>query len=421
MLNRVVFIAIENFNRELTGKKLLAQELSNNGYTVFMGHKSIIRSLLNIFPQKEHIFIDKGVTIGSAKRITKLKKSGMFIFSFDEEALMQTDGIRYSRFNHEKDSISNIDGIFSWGPKHKELLRKIGYKENQIIKTGNPRFDIYKLITKKEKSKKKGKYILICSRFCMLRASEMQAHSEKFMKPTIAIYEEFLKLPKLIRDSDIKTPILIRPHPSEPFYEWEKATSELKNIFISSKGPLSNVFKDSILMIHNRSTSGIEAYFSGLPVMSFDPIELNEPPHPPKEFINSFADYVAETKKEVLENIKKILKGEKSSKNKINSVGNYLFHFEDLSYKKITEFIIQKYPSRNKNLKDFDFTKILFLIVLIYIYHSFHKLLLKIFDNEKFEYTKNKRGKFFKDKYLEKRNYKNKKISFCSVDIFFPG
>jgi len=47
---RCIFIAIENYNRELAGKELLARKLSLNGFIVFLGHKSIIRSLLNLYP-----------------------------------------------------------------------------------------------------------------------------------------------------------------------------------------------------------------------------------------------------------------------------------------------------------------------------------------------------------------------------------
>ena len=148
MYRRYVFIAIENFNRELGGKELLAKELSNKGYVVFLGHKSLIRSLLNLYPLKEHIFIDKGVTKGSAKRISEYKKFGMNVYSFDEEALMQTDTLSYSSYNHEINSIKNIDGIFCWGGKHNQMLKEIGYQNNQLINTGNPRFDCYKNMNK---------------------------------------------------------------------------------------------------------------------------------------------------------------------------------------------------------------------------------------------------------------------------------
>ena len=82
---RIVFIVIENFNREYSGKLLLAKELSSQGYLVFLGHKAIIRTLIKINPIKNSIYIEKGINkgFGTSKRIKKAKDSGINIFSFD--------------------------------------------------------------------------------------------------------------------------------------------------------------------------------------------------------------------------------------------------------------------------------------------------------------------------------------------------
>ena len=420
MARRCIFIAIENYNRELAGKELLARKLSLHGFIVFLGHKSIIRSLLNLYPLKGHIFIDKGVTNGSAYRIKKFKKSGMIIYSFDEEALMQTDFKIYSELNHEVDSIKNIDGIFCWGSQHNKMLKKIGYESKQLINTGNPRFDNYKYINLKDFSKYKKKYILICSRFCMPRASEMLAFSEDFVKPTKEIYNKFLAIPRLIRSSNIKNKILIRPHPSEDINIWSKETNRLKDIIISNKGPLKNVLKESILMIHNRCTTGLEAYIAGVPVISYEPFELSEPPHPPKELINSFAHYIANSEKEILSNIKSILKKEKLLNNSKNIASNYLYFLNDFSYKKIVKFIEKNHSNKIQINQKVNFIKIIFLIAFISTYHKILKIILFFFNNKKFNYIKNKRGKIFCDDDT-KSIYKSVfKIRFCSVDIFLP-
>ena len=69
MKKRMIFIVIENFNREYSGKRLLAEELSSRGYLVFLGHKSILRTLLKLNPIKKGIYIEKGLTKGVGKRI----------------------------------------------------------------------------------------------------------------------------------------------------------------------------------------------------------------------------------------------------------------------------------------------------------------------------------------------------------------
>lgn len=420
MFRRYIFIAIENFNRELAGKELLAKELSNKGYVVFLGHKSLIRSLLNLYPLKDHIFIDKGVTKGSSKRISEYKKSGMNVYSFDEEALMQTDTLNYSSYNHEINTIKNIDGIFCWGEKHNQMLKEIGYQNSQLINTGNPRFDCYKNMDKKVFKRNKKKYILICSRFCMIRVSEMMSFDEEFTKPTQEIYRELLNIPRFIRNAGINTPILIRPHPSEPNNLWEEETKDLKNIKISKKGPLKNILSESKMMIHNRCTTGLEAYISEVPVISFEPFKLKEPPHPPAELINEFSDYIVNSKENLISKIKIILKEKKLSSLKKNDNNKYLFYPNELNHIKIAEFIANKYSVEMNNSKKINILKIITLMSFLYFYHSILKILLFFFNNKKFIYIKNKRGKFFNDYNTKKIVRNNFKIRFCSIDIYLP-
>ena len=48
---------------------------------------------------------------------------------------MQTDFPSYLRLNHE--TSQPISGLFSWGPMHSKLLQFAGYKQDQILHTGN--------------------------------------------------------------------------------------------------------------------------------------------------------------------------------------------------------------------------------------------------------------------------------------------
>ena len=132
---------------------------------MILAHKSIIRVLVSHLSFKNQIYIEKG-NRGFFKYLNKAKKQ-IIIYSFDEEGLMQTDFDTYLKRNHEKRTLGIIDGIFSWGPNHSDLLTKAGYRENQILKTGNTRFDHYvKLAENKlKKDFPKNEIILICSRF----------------------------------------------------------------------------------------------------------------------------------------------------------------------------------------------------------------------------------------------------------------
>ena len=86
MKRRLIFIAIENFNREYMGKKILAEEIVAKGFKVLLAHKYIISTLIKILPIKGQIYIDKGVVKGSGIRVERAKRKGLNIYSFDEEA-----------------------------------------------------------------------------------------------------------------------------------------------------------------------------------------------------------------------------------------------------------------------------------------------------------------------------------------------
>ncbi len=417
MLPKIIFIAIENFNRELSGKILLANDLSANGYCVFIGHKSIIRSMVLLYPLKNQIFIDKGVVNGSGERIKKLKKKGMHIFSFDEEALMQTDDVIYSRNNHESDSKKYIDGVFSWGPRHTNLLKNLGYKDEQIIKTGNPRFDQYKLNDKNEKKiKTKRKYILICSRFCKQRSARMLDGSEKYMDGFNSVFKRFLNIPKIIREADINLPIFIRPHPSEDFQPWHENTRNLENVKISSKGPVANNFDDALIMIHNRCTTGIEAYLSNIPVISYEPVKLDEPPHPPSKLLEAFSTFVAHDDQNLVAIIKNI-KFSNNSNNRAKSIKQFLYNSKNYSFKSITQFLNSKFPA---SINGANFLNIILLFVasiFLYCFHSLLKFILYFSNNDLYRYSKKKTGtNFIKNKNL---NLERKKYFLVLPNLIF--
>ena len=86
---RIVLISVENFNREFAGKEILSKSLAKAGYLVILAHKSIIRVLVSHLPLKNQIYIEKGNRYGSFRYLSKAKKNKLYIYSFDEEGLMQ--------------------------------------------------------------------------------------------------------------------------------------------------------------------------------------------------------------------------------------------------------------------------------------------------------------------------------------------
>ncbi len=398
MLKNIVLITIENFNREYNGKNLLSRELVKKGFIVFLGHKSIIRLIAKFLKLKNCIFIDKGNRKGSLIRLKKIFKNGQKIYLFDEEGLMQTDFLNFLERNHEASSIKLIDGVFSWGPKHSKLLKKAGYKEDQIIKSGNPRFDPY-LIKKEIHSKKENrKTILICSRFASANPNkkikddiDKRDSSEEYLDGCRRVLEIMLKIPYYLRTSGIKNPILIRPHPSESPEIWQRSIIDLKDVKVEFKGPINALFPNAMILIHNRCTTSIEAFLSQVPIISFEPIILKSPPQPDINLFDTFSNYKCSNLKQLIKPINEIQ--DKEYNFDFNQKANtYIYISKDISSAKIADYLNKK----SKRIILFKiliyFMEILFLLPFIISRNTALKTLNRFKNYNDYKYKIQKNG-----------------------------
>tara|TARA_Y100000589_G_scaffold246871_1_gene234658 strand:- start:17800 stop:19098 length:1299 start_codon:yes stop_codon:yes gene_type:complete len=411
---RIIFIGIENFNREYPGKKILSERLAKEGFYVLLGHKSLIRSIIKIFPLKNQIYIDKGVRKNSANRFFKAKKDGLHVFSFDEEGLIQQDVKVFLKNSHEPLAVNSIDGIFSWGDNHSKILKKAGYSSTQIIKTGNPRFDPYKIknVSKAKESKNK-EFILICSRFGFvnpnreLKESEISV-SKDYLNESQNLFNKILLVPKILREAGIKSPIRIRPHPSESHNAWKNAVIGLEDISISNSLPVQNDFKFSKFLIHNRCTTSIEGAMNDLPIISYEPfLQRKLYLNPTDKFVNSFATFITTNKKELIDAVK-ILESNNYSKELFQSnsqISKYIYYPTQISSNKITKYLKNRYVPHEKGITLGTLFTIILLAFLIYLYQSILKLKMFIFDRKSFKYITQKNS-FPKDNFIIKNKKK---------------
>ena len=72
-----IYIILENANRELEYKTILAKKLVNQGYRVLIGEKNEFRDKINNLPPG--IIIEKGIRKGSIERFKKWKLKGHVI------------------------------------------------------------------------------------------------------------------------------------------------------------------------------------------------------------------------------------------------------------------------------------------------------------------------------------------------------
>ena len=198
-----------------------------------------------------------------------------------------------------------------------------------------------------------------------------------------------LKIPRLIREAKIKSKIMVRPHPSESKIIWQEACHGLDNIVISCEEPINNVLLKTGFLIHNRCTTGIEGFLSKVKVVSYEPVKLDSPPSPNKEFINSFANYICESELELVHLLKKNNLNYKFPKE--SKAQEYLYNLNSLSSSKIVDVISKRYSFKVRN----NLTSIVLIISslpLIIAHHIILKIFYRIFKSEHFLYIKQKSG-----------------------------
>ncbi len=423
---RIVLISIENFNREFVGKEILSKYLAEEGYLVLLAHKSIIRVLVSYLPLKDQIYIEKGNRFGSYKYLSKAKKNKLNIYSFDEEGLMQTDFDTFLKRNHDKKTLEIIDGIFSWGPTHSSLLRKSGYKEKQILKTGNTRFDHYVNLIKNKPNEdySKNEIILICSRFASANPNkkiksnkDKRDGSDKYIEDSKKILNLMIPLPNIIREAKIKNKIIVRPHPSESKNLWIKACKGLDNVIVTCDEPINDVLLRTSYLIHNRCTTAIEAYLSNINVISYEPITLPSPPHPDKEFTNAFANYVCKSNSEILDCLK--LNNQKKQYKYNKKIDRFIYNLNELSSLKIVKILSKRHKYIiNNNL--ILVILIIFSLPIVVFHHKLYKIFYKLFRVKYYNYLKQKNGKIKSNSFLKINKEFIQLGLFSRITMFIP-
>ncbi len=424
---RIVLISIENFNREFAGKEILSKYLAEAGYLVLLAHKSVIRVLVSHLPLKNQIYIEKGNRYGSFKYLSKAKRNKLFIYSFDEEGLMQTDFDTFLKRNHEKKTLGIIDGIFSWGPNHSNLLRKSGYKENQILKTGNTRFDHYVNLIEKNKKKdcSKNETILICSRFASANPNkEIKSNQDKrdgsqqYIEDSKKILNLMILLPRAIREAKIKNKIIVRPHPSESKNLWINACKGLDDVSVKCDEPINDVLLRTKFLVHNRCTTAIEASLMNVKVISYEPIFLKSPPNPNKQFTNSFANYICKNNSELIESLKQ----ESQNKNlNCNSKDNeFIYNLNQLSSSKIVEILSRKHNSNLKSNNFFMLLPIIFYLPIVVFHHKIFEIFYKVFKKKYHSYLTQKNGKICLNGFSQKYEKFIEFRFFFRITFFIP-
>lgn len=291
--NKLLYLPLEIYDRELDGALLLALEAVKRNWEVILGsQEEIVNNIENSLPG---VYFLKHITPGQIKIQKRIKNAGNIMFAQDQEGLLQRPGLPYKIRFSEK-SMSETEKIFFWGKQQKkDFIDSFGSKySSKCIVTGCPRADHWELIAEKDNNSKK-EFILITTTFShknhalgdkgqhnLLRnvagikygANTSESIDDHFKKLyeldsfLIPFYKELVvELSKKFKNQKI----ILRPHPSESLDMWQNLTSDLKNVEIRNDGTIIEWLKKSKLLIQYGSSCAIQANILKVPVLTLIP------------------------------------------------------------------------------------------------------------------------------------------------------
>jgi len=296
-----LLIPVENQVRELDARLLLACVAARRQIPSIIGPKRDVESRIASFPRS--IFLSKSLRIGKRRFFPISRKLGHKIVAWDEEALVHLPPDIYFSRRLSAAGMHYVSHLFAWGEDNAELWRQYPDlpDEMPIHVTGNPRGDLLRPEIRifyqrdAEKIRKTcGDFILINTNFNHVNAFHpaqnlFQPVREPGEKPKFgqaargmtreyaeglknhkqAVFRDFQQLIPALEKAFPQHTIIVRPHPTENQEIYRKIAAQCERVQVTNEGNVVPWLMATRAVIHNGCTTGVEAYFMGLPALSY--------------------------------------------------------------------------------------------------------------------------------------------------------
>ena len=296
-----LLIPVENQVRELDPKLLLACVAARRGFCSVIGAHRDIDFRIASLPRS--IYLCKSFTISNLKMFRIIHKLGHEIVTWDEEALVHLPSEMYYSRRLSPFTMKYVSHLFAWGEDNAELWRQ--YPEFPaglpIHITGNPRNDMLRPEMRafyerevEEIRNLYGEFILVNTNFNHVNSfSPVQnlfqpvkypgeeavfgkaargmtrEYAEGFRDHKTAIFQDFQRLiPDLEKEFPSYT-IVVRPHPTESQDIYNRIAAQCQRVRVTNEGNVVPWLMATRALIHNGCTTGVEAFLTGVPAISY--------------------------------------------------------------------------------------------------------------------------------------------------------
>jgi surface carbohydrate biosynthesis protein len=296
----LLILPIEERNRELNSRVLIALHAIDAGFDVIIGQQW---ELFSRFPgMSPSIVLFKGNNGMQARHMAEAKSAGHIVCSIEEEVLAVYDSREILRC-YDKTAGASLDLIFAQGDHQRTLLEDLWPElKDKIAVVGNPRADLLRYAagdipsdTTEYLRERHGPFVLFNSNLACInpKVDDIYGFFELCVHVGVAdpgnaeqiqrLYEGFLweranfkALTTLaLKLAEDGVNVILRPHPSEYEGIWHDQMAGIPGITVTHEGSQLDWLKASSLMVHSGCTTGLEAFLMGHPVVALVPGEFS--------------------------------------------------------------------------------------------------------------------------------------------------
>jgi surface carbohydrate biosynthesis protein len=296
-----LLIPVENQVRELDPKILLACIAAERGFSSIVGSRREMEFNIDLFPQS--IYLSKSMTIRSLLFFQVAQRFDIEIVTWDEEALVHLPPETYFSRRLDPRAIKYVSHLFAWGDDNARLWRQYPHLPDgiPIHVTGNPRSDMLRPelrpFYQKEVEKYQARYgdfILINTNFNHVNAfgpdmnlfkptrnsgqkakfgraarGMSREYAEGLRDHKQAVFKDFQRIVPRLAEAFPENAIVVRPHPTENHEVYRKIADRCERVYVTNEGNVVPWLIATKAVIHNGCTTGVEAYVTGTPAISY--------------------------------------------------------------------------------------------------------------------------------------------------------
>ena len=294
MARRILYLLIEETDRELKSRALIAALAVDRGFDVVLAPQWTVWQNWSDLPPGLMLF--KGNNSAQAVRMIEAKRHGHMVASIEEEAL----GIRDQRqllrcYDGRVDAACDI--FLANGQSQAEaIIERFPRTAGRVHVTGNPRIDLLKeefLADVREEAaalrRKYGDFVLFNTNFSTINPRDYDALGcfddcervglidsknprdlDDFFTWCAWEQTNLTAIGGLIDDVRRRSPwpLIIRPHPTEELSTWNDTLDGLEGVRVIREGDHLAWTAAARLLVHPGCTTGVEALLLNTPSIS---------------------------------------------------------------------------------------------------------------------------------------------------------